>query len=44
MHWVNYGAMLDDETRGKITAEAAKDLTKTSLEELPAHIAALGIH
>jgi protein required for attachment to host cells len=29
---------LDEATRGKITAEIAKDLTKTPLAELPAHL------
>jgi len=30
--------MLDETTRGKIQAEAAKDLTKLPLEELPKHL------
>jgi protein required for attachment to host cells len=35
--------MLDETTRGKIEAEAAKDLTKTPLDELPKHLAMLGL-
>jgi len=33
--------MLDETTRAKVEAEAAKDLTKTPLDELPQHLAML---
>ncbi len=33
--------MLDDGTRAKVQVEAAKDLTKMPLDELPKHLAAL---